>query len=145
LSGGTASTPRLAVRDRKANSGQKSHIPSSHIPNFTPGLPHDAVPLIRQRDGLRQVDPLDPSIANLNEEISKITRKSARKTWIYKVEACGPSSNPTKFWSLIGNLSGKRVSVPKNLPITFNNKPFNKPEVIASKFNAQFTSVSTQK
>jgi hypothetical protein len=107
-----------------------------HISNYVPGVPCAAVLFINRWDVLPQADPLDPKIPRLNEVITDVIGKSSREAWAYKVESCGPKMNPTKLWSLLQNISGKKTAVPPNLPISFKNKPFTKPLSLAKKFNA---------
>ena len=120
-------------------------IPSGHRKNYSPGLPREAVPLVSRRDVLRQTDPTDPEIDNLNDEISMVVCDANRKAWNDKVKSCGPNLNPSKFWGLLRNLSGKRVRQAPNQPITFGTKVFSKPQSIAKKFCRQYTSVGTHR
>ena len=123
----------------------KHNIPSGFRKSFTPGLPHEAVDLTKRRDELRCLDPLDPEIPILNNNISETIRKSSKKACIDKVESCSLQSNPIKYWSLLRNLSGKRAHQPPNQPIHFGTKTLTKAFPIAKRFNHQFTSVSTHK
>jgi hypothetical protein len=118
-------------------------IPSGHVKNFTPGLPREALPLMKSRDALRSADPDDPEIARLNTEISNMINETSRKEWIEKVEKTNPNS--TNFWSLLRNLSGKKVFQPQNQPTTFKDKVFTKASAIANHFTSQFTSVAPHK
>jgi hypothetical protein len=92
---------------------------------------------------LRSADPDDPEIARLNTEISSMINETSRKEWIEKVEKTNPNS--TSFWSLLRNLSGKKVFQPQNQPITFKDKVFTKASDIANHFTSQFTSVAPHK
>jgi hypothetical protein len=121
-------------------------IPSGFNRKYTPGLPREAVPLTSCRDELRRLDPLDPEIPALNEEITAKVCELSRKAWMDKIESCSRNANPTKFWSLICNLSGKRSIQPPNQPIMFSNKKtYSKPLPMANKFNKQFMSVGPHK
>jgi hypothetical protein len=111
-------------------------IPSGHQKSYSPGLPREAVPLVSQRDVLRQADPTDPEINNLNDEISMVVCDANRKAWNDKVKSCGPNLNPSKFWGLLRNLSGKRMRQAPNQPITFGTKILSKPQSIAKFFVA---------
>jgi hypothetical protein len=120
-------------------------IPSGQRKDYTPDLPCKAVPPTRHCDNFHCMDPQNPEIDNLNMEILSIICESSKKVWREKVESCGPKTNRSHFWSLIGKLSRKRLSQPPNQPITFGAKVCTKPQAIAKKFNTQFTSVSTHK
>jgi hypothetical protein len=97
-------------------------IPSGHQKHYTPGLPRAAVPLVNRRDVLRSSDPQDPEVSDLNEEIDTVICDSSRKAWAEKVKLCGTCANPTKFWALLRNLSGKSARLPPNQPITFGTR-----------------------
>ena len=120
-------------------------IPAGHRKEYTPGLPRAAVPLVGRRDELRRLDPHDPEISDLNDEITSVICESSRKSWVEKVESCSLNSNSTRYWSLLRNLSGKRARQPPNQPITFGNKVLTKNPSIAKRFNKQFSSVSSHK
>jgi hypothetical protein len=120
-------------------------IPSGHRKEYTPGLPHVAVPLVNRRDELCRADSQDAEIPHLNEEISDVICEASRMMWINKVESCGLHANPSKFRGLLRNLSGKRARQPPNQPITFGRKTLSKPQSIAKSFNRQYTSVGTHK
>jgi hypothetical protein len=116
------------------------HISLGFRLNFVPGLPQEAVPLVKCCDNLRNLDLLDPEISRLNE-IKNVTNKVSRDKWAETMESCGPKSIPTKYWLLVGRLSGKKKAVPPNQSISFGNIIFTKAKAISKHFNQQFTKV----
>jgi hypothetical protein len=100
---------------------------------------------VNRRDELCQADPLDPKIPGLNNDINNAICDSSRKTFADKVISCAPRANPTKFWGLLHNLSGKHARQPPNQPISFKGKVLTKPQSIAKGFNRQYTSVGVHK
>jgi hypothetical protein len=123
----------------------KHHIPAGYRKDFQPGLSREAIDLTKFRDRLRELDPLDPEIPNLNQLITDTISNEHEKLWREKVESSNPRDNPDKHWRLIRILSGKRPHQPPNQPIHFGNKCFSKPQEIARKFCQQFTSVGPHK
>ena len=123
---------RIVVR------ASKRSVPAGRCTKFTPGLPREAADLAKQRDDLRAANPSDPSIAVINTEIKSLTSKSKRQRWREHVESCNCSSGPGQFWSLLRNMSGKRVFVPPNQPISFGSKFFSSPRSIANGFVKQY-------
>jgi hypothetical protein len=67
------------------------------------------------------------------------------KLGLKRLNPVAKNTNPTKFWALIRNLSGKGASLPPNQPITFGAKVFSRPKFMANKFNKQFTLVGPHK
>jgi hypothetical protein len=113
----------------------KHNIPSGFRKNFIPNLPPDAIPLVNRRDVLRQQNPNNPEILTLNNNIQEAICVSSRQKWAEKLESSTFRDNPSKFWSLLKSLSGKkarpRVNQPTNQPTLLinhfeilTNKPF---------------------
>jgi hypothetical protein len=121
------------------------HIPAGFREDFKPGLPREAVDLTKERDRLRELDPLDPEITRLNALITETIRIENKKEWLRKVEDSSFKVNPEKGWRLLRALSGKRPKQAPNQPIKFGDKKFSKPEAIAARFCRQYTSVSSHK
>ena len=118
------------------------HIPRGNIPHMIPNLTDSAKRLIDERDSLRRLDPTNPYISTLDEQITQDIHKSNRQTWIDTVESCSHKHNATHFFRLIKTLSGSRTPAPPNQPITFNSTTHTRPLAIATAFNKQFTSVT---
>jgi hypothetical protein len=89
-------------------SASKHHIPAGFQKDFKPGLYREAVDLIKERDRLREQDPQNPDLANLNQEIKNTIPSNSKKLWQESVSSSKPKANPDKFWRLMGILSGKR-------------------------------------
>jgi hypothetical protein len=53
--------------------------------------------MIRERDEKREVDPQDPDVALLNDQIKNTIKVEARKTWREAVSSSDPKANPDKF------------------------------------------------
>jgi hypothetical protein len=87
-------------------------ISSGHRKSFTPGLPHDAIPLMNHRNKLRGRDFTNPEIEVLNADITKRISRNNQDKWMSKVESCKPNSQD--FWSLLRGLSGKQSFQPSN-------------------------------
>jgi hypothetical protein len=89
------------------------------------------------------VDPQDPEIANLNDQISEVVCQSSRKAWIDKVtcskkQPCSVLGFTLQFiWQVCPSASKQAI--------TFGDKNFSNPQFIAKKFNSQFTSIAAKK
>ncbi|KAF2355408.1 Endonuclease/exonuclease/phosphatase [Trinorchestia longiramus] len=57
-------------------------IPRGCRKDFIPNLPPSAIPLINQRDALRSNNPNDPSLPDLNNNITSAISTHSCKTWI---------------------------------------------------------------
>jgi hypothetical protein len=79
----------------------KHHVPSGYRKEFVPGLPAEAIPLVKRRDALRDQDPTDPGITRLNSEIDGAIHVSSCKKWANKLATSSLKNNPGKHWSLV--------------------------------------------
>ena len=120
----------------------KHNFPAGFWKTFTNGLPREAVPLARRRDAARLLDPTDPEVGRLNEEIAATVNAAAQATWSKTVESASSSSCATPFWHLLRRLSGKRIHTPPNNPITFHTpqgpRTYTKKSAIAKRLNKQY-------
>ncbi|KAF2358597.1 Reverse transcriptase domain [Trinorchestia longiramus] len=98
-------------------------------------------PFINQRDLLRSTNPNDPSLPDLNNNITSAISTHSGQTWIDKVQSHGLQQNLSKFWSLLKSLSGKSNNQPPNQPITFGNRVTTSNPIISQSFCRQFTTV----
>jgi hypothetical protein len=112
----------------------KHSISAGYRREYTPGISREAADLIAQRDNLRAADPADPGIELLIHDISCIVAENKRNIWRDKVKAAGSRPDPTKCWSLLRGLSGKKTFVPPNQPIAFNNVSNSNSSKIAEQF-----------
>ncbi|KAF2360279.1 Reverse transcriptase domain [Trinorchestia longiramus] len=116
-------------------------VPRGCRKDFIPNLPPSAIPLINQRDLLRTTDPNDPSLPDLNNNITSAISTHSRQTWIDKVQSHSLQQNPSKFWSLLKSLTGKSNIQPPNQPIIFGNRVTTSNPIIAQSFCRQCTLV----
>jgi len=123
----------------------KHCIPAGHLKNFSPNIPTEAASLIRERDSLRQSDPTNPQISILNNQISSSTSQYARQRWQEALAASDHRLNPSKYWSLLSSLSGKRSSPPPNQPISSGQITHTSAKPISNLFCKQFTSLTHHK
>ena len=119
----------------------KHHIPAGFRRDFDPRLPPTVHALQAQRDDLREIDPQDPAIADLDHQINAAINARAREEWEAELEASAPGTNALKFWALFRRCSGKRTFTPSNQPISFKDRFFTKHSSIAKAFNKQFSCV----
>jgi hypothetical protein len=63
----------------------KHHILSGYRKKLVPGLPAEAIPLVNQRDDLRELDLADPDFPRLNSKIDEAICVSSRKKWANKL------------------------------------------------------------
>ena len=98
------------------------HIPSGYRPVFTPAFPAQATPLAEERDRLRSVNPYDPEVSRLNEEISSLVAEERRARYKEFLEKADPRLNPKAHFAFLRKLTGKRLPPPENQPVTFNGR-----------------------
>ena len=120
----------------------KHSVPAGFRKNHIPNFPPNVSPLIQERDTLRQTDPTNPRIVLLNNQISQLFSQHSKKKWQDTLSSSDPKTNPSKFWSLLKTLSGKRNNPPPNQPISFGPKTFTSSKDISNSFIKQFTSIS---
>jgi hypothetical protein len=123
----------------------KHHILSGFRKDLRSGVPRAAVSLAEERDRRRSIDPHDPKLPRINQEISEIVRCENRKAWQESVESSRHRASPDKYWRLIKILSGKSPNQSPNQPIKFGNVSYSKPKAAANRFCRQFTSVLAHK
>ena len=120
------------------NKASKKYIPSGRIMKVN-GLPTEADEKIEQRNNIRENNPADPRIPELNESIKTTIKKHKQNKWTEHLASCKAGSK--KLWSTIKSLENKpRPS--ENQGIIFDNKTINNPKKIANKFNSQYTNHS---
>jgi hypothetical protein len=118
------------------------HIPAGYRKDFVPDIPRAAVELTKERDRMRELDPLDPGIPLLNQRIAECVTSEARKVRQEEVEASKLYSKPERFLRLLRNFSGKHQNQPPNQPIKFGATCYSKPQAIANRFCKQYANVS---
>ena len=144
-----APPPTLCSRGEKSfrnilKEASRHNIPAGYIRDEVPSIPPEASPLIKERDALRSANPQDPRIPILDTSIHESIRKHNLIKWQNLLNASNRATNPTKYWSLLRKLSGKRSKQPPNQSISFSNTTCTQSNHIAAAFNKQFTSIVTR-
>ena len=117
------------------------HIPAGCFRTFAPGLDATSTALINKRDDRRRRDPADPEIEDLNRRIAASISSASQERWMEAVNEADRRTNPTCYWRLLKNLSGKRAAVSPNQPIFFKNRPMTKKSSIANNFVKYYTNI----
>jgi hypothetical protein len=120
----------------------KKYIPAGRIPKTYNALPTEAARLISDRDNIRQQNPADPRIPELNRDITQKIREHRKAKWEEHLSGCLPGSK--KLWSTIKSLNNQPHQ-PNNQGISFNNKTSNCAKSMANSFNKQYTPHSETK
>lgn len=121
----------------------KKFIPTGRILRTYNSVSSETAKLISERDKIRQENPSDPRLKDLNKNISDQIKEHRRIRWREHLDKnCEPGSK--NLWTTIKNLNNP-TSQPKNQGIKFNDKILNDPKKIAEKFNAQYTPCSDSK
>ena len=118
----------------------KHNIPKGKIHHNCKLLPEDIRTKINTRNNIRKHNPLDPNLAQLNNEITSDIQH--HKTALWKSHLDGNwdhRENTHTLWKTLKNLSNKKMHTNKNHTISFNNKPSVTSTQIANSFNKQFT------
>ena len=117
----------------------RHHIPAGYRKNYTGRLPPVARTLTQERDRLSTLDPTDPAIRPLEVQIQQSIRQDAQDQWQSYLDSCDRSTNPSRYWSFMRKLAGKRSPLPPNITITIGGKECSGPKTIARAFTKQFT------
>ena len=120
-------------------SADKHHIPKGKIKNNNLLLPESIRTMITERDSIRQANPKDTRLKNLNDEIDKSIQAHKSSIWKEKMDQNWDHKQNSKIlWGTIHNLSNKKPKQETNRTITFNNKTHITSKQIATAFNKQF-------
>ena len=84
----------------------------------------------------------DPRVKILDDLIQRGIRQEAQDQWQSLLDRSDRRTNPTRYWSLLRKLSGKRVPQPPNISISFGRSPLSSAKTIAKAFTKQFTAVA---
>lgn len=114
-------------------------IPQGRIKTVYPEVPREAAALIKERDELRNNDPMSDNIKILNQEISDLVINHRKEKWKQEVEKVDRSCS-TKLFKLLKRINGKNQES-GNQPIKFKGKYISNPSKIAKFFNKQYSSV----
>ena len=121
----------------------KHNIPKGKIHHNCKLLSEDIRTKINTRNNIRKHNPLDPNLAQLNNEITSDIEN--HKTALWKSHLDGNwdhRENTHTLWKTLKNLSNKKMHTNKNHTISFNNKPSVTTTQIANSFNKQFTNTA---
>ena len=118
------------------NKAASRFIPAGRIPEMVSNMPTETVRLMKERDTLRQQDPSDARIYDLNKQINQQHNEHRTKKWLDHLKNCEPNSQ--KLWSTIKGINNPKRTT-QNQSISFNSKHHLNPNKIANKFNSQFT------
>lgn len=118
------------------------YIPKGRIPNVIHNIPSEAVNLINERDNLREVDPRNPRIQDLNTDINKKIQEHRKNKWTEQLKKCERGSK--NLWKTIKGIT-QPTKEPENIGIQFQDKLYEKNEKIANMLNRQFTPSTSHK
>ena len=118
------------------NEAASQFIPAGRIPQTYNALPTATARLIDERDGIRNQDPGDIRLHDLNKEINKNITDHRRKKWEEHLSTCDPGSK--QLWNTIKGLGDKPIQ-PDNQSISFNNRSTIDAKDMANNFNKQYT------
>ena len=122
----------------------KHNIPKGKVNDKHRLIPDDIRQKIDERNRRREIDPRDPTLSVLNDEIEKDLQKHKAKIWIDHVEKDWDyRTNARTFWSTLAGLNNKKNTHTNNITIDFNNKTATTHKEIATAFTKQFTNLST--
>ena len=122
------------------NTAAKIYIPSGRIPKLANSIPTEAAHLIKSRDEVRELNPADPRIQELNYEINKIIANHKKEKWLAHLANCEP--NGKRLWDTIKSLDAP-PKPPPNQSLSFNNVIFDNPKKIVNQLNRQYTPGNT--
>ena len=120
------------------NKVSKLTIPHGRIKDILSEVPTEAVIKMKERDRLRESDPLSPEINQLNKDINNCITNHKREKWR---ETVSEKMTSTKLFKLIKHLNGGNCKASENEGIRFKGKYITTPKKIANAFNKQYTSI----
>ena len=100
----------------------KHHIPTGYVRDRPDRLTAEARDLARERDRLRTLNPADPQIPLLQNQLADQIAENNRERWRSEVESCQQTQDTGRLWRLIARTTGKKPRVPPNQPISINNR-----------------------
>ena len=121
----------------------KHHIPAGYRKDFCGHrIPEAVRSLIEESDSCRVNDLRDPRVKILDNLIQRGIRQEAQDQWQSLLDRSDRRTNPTRYWSLLHKLSGKRAPQPPNICISFVSSPLSSAKTLAKAFTKQFTAVA---
>ncbi|XP_050320929.1 uncharacterized protein LOC126753468 [Bactrocera neohumeralis] len=83
-------------------------IPAGRIAEIHPDFPAEPAVLVNERDTLRQADPVDPRMRDLNLEIRRMVNQHKRTKWIEHLKSSNLSTGVSKLWATVKALSNPK-------------------------------------
>ena len=124
----------------------KKHIPVGRIRNTDKLLPYPIRNKIAHRNITSKNTPQDPTIPELNKEMSTLINTNKTDIWREHIEKpWDHRRNTSIYWNTIHGLAHKRPTQQDNNSIAFKNNTHINPEDIASAFNKQFVNTIPHK
>ena len=118
----------------------KHHIPKGKMQSNCKLLPEHIRHKITIRDTLRSHNSCDPTLKDLNLEITTLIQEHKTNLWREHLNKHWDHKHNTHtLWRTIHGLANKKPAPSPNNTITFNNKTAATPTQIANAFNKQFT------
>ena len=77
----TSAAEGAATFQRILLAGARRAVPAGRRIDFVPGIPREVMDLRKERDDLRHINPTDPEIDRLNDEIKTRLRESKQEKW----------------------------------------------------------------
>ncbi|XP_053969088.1 uncharacterized protein LOC128870451 isoform X3 [Anastrepha ludens] len=112
-------------------------IPAGGHKDIRPHFPAEAASLANERDHLRQVDPRDPRMRDLNFEIRQLVDQHKRTKWVEHLKTCNLTTGVSRLWSTVRSLSIPTKHNDK-VAITFNGCTSSDPKRCAIYFSRLF-------
>ena len=119
------------------NAADAKHIPAGRIPQIRPNFPAEAAELADVRDGLRDSNPTDPRIRELDLEITRLRDEHLRNKWFEHLENCNLSTGLSLLWRTVKSLSNPSRKEDR-VAVTFGERTVTDPKRCAGLFNRQF-------
>lgn len=111
-------------------------IPSGRIPKIRHNFPSSATILADERDSLRETNPADPRLNDLNKDINKLLNTHRKEQWTSHLGKATFSNG--LLWKTIKGLTKPQKRV-ENTIIAFGDAHHSNPLKCANSFNAQST------
>ncbi|KAM7356297.1 uncharacterized protein ACRADG_002101 [Cochliomyia hominivorax] len=133
------SNVRIAERKFREiiNAAVARFVPSGRISVVRPHFPAEAARLADERDDIRNTNPSDPRIAQLNSEISRLVNVDKRNKWLDHLSKCNLNTGVNKLWSTVRSLSNPKKKDDR-VAIKFADKTISDPKDCSRAFCRQF-------
>ena len=136
-----STNPKKAFREI-INKAAAKFIPAGRIPNIINQMPTNTAKMMEQRDKIRQANPSNTRLPELNKQINISIKEHRQKHWTEKLDNCPSVSK--QLWDLIKNINNPKRTV-ENQSVKFDNTHHMNPSKITDKLNAQYTPPASSK